>query len=197
MPDAGAAREIDRPGELRDERQHLLDRRGRVVPHGHVERLGRDVLVGAIRGGPFHAGAHRLDDRRMEQSGFRRFRQLVSERLCLLRCDVETKELDGHEPVAGWLVGAEDGTKRADTDLMQHPEGAECGGRCERRRIVSGQLSELLEAGFTICSTLSLFNFPESTPARPASNHWSLPWHVSEGSERVRRRVTRWRRGLL
>ena len=140
MPDARRAGKIERRGQLRDERQHLVDRRRRVVPHRHVERLGGHVLFRAIRDRAFDAGGDRFDDRRVEEAGVRGLRQLVGERAGLLGRDVESKDLDGDEPIAGGLVGSENGSKRADTDLMQHPEGAKRWRGRKSGRVVSGQL---------------------------------------------------------
>ena len=70
VADAGGAGEINRAGELRDERQRLLDRRRRVVAHRHVQRLGRDVFLGAVGDRALDAGGDRLDDGRMEEAGF-------------------------------------------------------------------------------------------------------------------------------
>ena len=64
--------------------------------------------------------------------------QLVGERLRLLGGDVEPEHLDGDQTIARRFIGAKDGTKRANTDLMQHPEGAEAGGG-ECGWVVSGQ----------------------------------------------------------
>ena len=139
VADARRPREIDRAGELGDERQHRGNRRRRVVPHGDVERLGSDVFLGTIRHRPLDAGGNRLDDRGMEEACLGGPRQLVGQRLRLLGCDVETEGLHGDQPIAFRLVGAEHGTERADADLVQHPEGAELSGCSEGRRIVSGQ----------------------------------------------------------
>ena len=75
----------------------------------------------------------------MEESRLGGPRQLVGQRLRLLGRDVETEDLHGDQPVAFGLVGAEDGTERADADLMQDPEGAELCWCSEGRRIVAGQ----------------------------------------------------------
>ena len=124
---AGRAREVDRPRELRDERQRGVDRRGCVVPHRDVERLGRDVLLRAIRDRPFDPGRDRLDDGRMEEAGFRRAVQLVRERVRLFGDDVEAEHLDRDETIARGFIRPEDRAQRANADLMQHPERAECG----------------------------------------------------------------------
>ena len=47
VANARRPREIDRAGQLREERQHGGERRRRVVPHRDVERLGRDIFLGA------------------------------------------------------------------------------------------------------------------------------------------------------
>ena len=75
----------------------------------------------------------------MEEAGFGGARQLVGERLRLLGRDVEPEHLDGDQPIARRLVGAEDGTERANANLMQHPEGAERWRAARMRRVVSGQ----------------------------------------------------------
>ena len=107
-----------------------------------------------IRHRSFDAGRNRFNDRRMEQSGISGGRQLVSERVRLLGCDVEAEHLDRDEAIAGRFVGSEDRAERANANLMQHPEGAEGWWWCERRRIVSGQFTELLEAGLKKCNTI-------------------------------------------
>ena len=62
VPDAGGPGKVERRGQLRDEWQRLVDRGRRVVPHGHVQRLGGHVLFRAVRDRPFDAGGDRLDD---------------------------------------------------------------------------------------------------------------------------------------
>ena len=123
-------------------RQHFVERGGRVVPHRHVQRLRRDVFFSAIGDRAFDARRDRLDDRGMEESCFGGACQLVGQRLGLFGGDVETKDLDGDQPVARGLVGTEHRSERAHADLMQHPEGAERGRRGECGRIVSGQLRD-------------------------------------------------------
>jgi hypothetical protein len=44
--------------------------------------------------------------------------QFVRERLRLLGNDVETEDLDGDESITRGFVGAKDGTKRANADLV-------------------------------------------------------------------------------
>ena len=127
----GRARKINRAGQLRDERERFLDRRRRVVPHRHVERLGRDVLFGAVRDRPFHSRRDRFDDGRVKERGFGGPAQRLGEQLGLFGDDVEPEDLDGNQAVAGRLICAENGTKSANTNLMQHPEGAECWRRRE------------------------------------------------------------------
>ena len=161
-------RKIDRAGELRDEGQHGGNRRRRVVPHGDVERLGGDVLLGAIGHRPLDAGGNRLDDRGMEEAGLGRPRQLIGQRLGLLGRNVETEGLHGDQPIALRLVGAEHGTERADADLVQHPEGAELGGCSEGRRIVAGQRSPLDEIT-KIYHILPPRGFAPRTPPRRRS----------------------------
>ena len=90
----------------------------------------------------------------MEEPGVRGRRKLVGERLGLLGRHVEAEDLYGDKTIAGWLVGAKDRSERANADLMQHPEGAERWWWCERRRIVSGQFTGLLEAGLKKCNTI-------------------------------------------
>ena len=117
----------------------FFDRRRRVVPHRHVERLRGDVFLGAIRHRPFDAGRERLDDRGMEQRGLRRALQSVGQRLRLFGDDVETEDLDRDETIARGLIGSEYGTESANTYLVQHPEGAEGWRRRECARVLSGQ----------------------------------------------------------
>ncbi len=161
MPDAGGAREVDRPGELGDERHHRVDRGGRVVAHRDIERFGRHVLFGVVGETALDAGGNRLDDRRMEQSGVGRARELVRERLGLLWREVDPERLDGDQAVAVRFIGAKDGTKRAHTDLMQHPEGAELsrgsegGGVVSRQGYASGDRKNVPQvAGFDGCGRL-------------------------------------------
>jgi hypothetical protein len=75
----------------------------------------------------------------VEKTGLGRLGQLVRERMRLLGGDVEAEDLHGNETVTRGLVCAENRTKRANTDLMQHPEGAERRRWGEGRRIFSGQ----------------------------------------------------------
>src|SRR5690349_14804357 len=105
----------------------------------------------------------------MKQPRFGGLRQLVGERLRLFRSDVEPEDLDRDEPVTRGLVCAEDRTKRANTNLVQDPKRSKRRRWCERRRVVSGQFQELLEAGSRKFNTLSSIHFSESTPLRPAS----------------------------
>jgi hypothetical protein len=154
MTHPGGAREVDRAGELGHDRQDFLDRRGRVVPHGDVETFRRDILIRPVGHGAFDTSGNGFDDRGVEQPGFCSLGQFVSEGVCLFRRDVETEDFYGDQPVTYGLVGSKDRPERANADLMQHPEGAERGRRCERRRIVSGQFWELLEAGLKKCNTI-------------------------------------------
>ena len=180
VADARRTREIDRAGELGDERQHGGNRRRRVVPHGDVERLGGDVLLGAIRHRPLDAGGDRLDDRGMEEACLGGPCQLIGQRLRLLGCDVETEDLHGDQPIAFRLVGAEHGTERADADLVQHPEGAELSGCSEGRRIVAGQeiASRLIAKIYHIllrgASPLGLPTRRSRGPSTPAPSGGSL-----------------------
>jgi bacillithiol biosynthesis cysteine-adding enzyme BshC len=153
VADAGGPREIDGAGQLGNERQHLAHRGRRVMAQRHIERLGGDVLLRPVGHRPFDAGGDRFDDRGMKEPGLGRNGQRVRQALGLFGSNVETENLDGDETVTGRLVGPEDGTKRPDADLVQHPEGAESGRRCECRRVVSTQLLELLEAGSLECYT--------------------------------------------
>ena len=65
--------------------------------------------------------------------------QRFGEHLGLFGNDVEPEYLDRHQAVARGLIGAKNGTKSADTDLVQHPEGAECWRRRECAWVLSGQ----------------------------------------------------------
>jgi len=142
VADASGSGEVNGTSQLRQERQRPVERRRRVVPHRDVERLGSHIFLGPIRTCPFYTRPNRLDDRRVEQSRICSPRQLVSERLCLLRGDVEAEYLDGNETIAGRLVGAKDGTKSANTNLVQDPEWSERGRWSEGSRIVSGHSGE-------------------------------------------------------
>ena len=144
VADAGGAREVDRAGELGDERQRLLDGRRRVVAHRDVQRLGRDVLFRPVRDRPLDAGGDGLDDGRMEQGGFGGAAQRVGEHLGLFGDDVEPEDLDGHQAIARRLIGAKNGTESANTNLVQHPEGAECWRRREMRLGPLWSATELL-----------------------------------------------------
>jgi hypothetical protein len=48
VPDPSGAGKIDCASELRQEWQRLIKRRGSVMPHRHVQRFRRDILLGAI-----------------------------------------------------------------------------------------------------------------------------------------------------
>jgi bacillithiol biosynthesis cysteine-adding enzyme BshC len=139
VPDPGGPGEIDGAGQLGDERQHRLDRRRRVVPQGHVERLGRDVLLRAVSDAAFDPGRYRFDDRGVEEPGAGSAGQLVGQGLRLLRREIDPEGLHRDEPIAFRLVGTEDRSERADPYLMQDPEGAELRRCGEWGWVVSGQ----------------------------------------------------------
>ena len=65
--------------------------------------------------------------------------QRVGEHLGLFGDDVEPEDLDRDQAVARRLIGAKNGTESANTNLMQHPEGAECWRRRESAWVLSGQ----------------------------------------------------------
>jgi len=155
MPDTCSARRVHRFGQLTDDAEHGVEGSGGVMPHRRVERFRGDVLFGAIRDRAFDASRDRLDDRRMNQLGFGGVSQLVGERLCLFRGDVETKDLDRDETIARGLVGTEHRSQRAHANLMQDPEGSKCRRGCECRRIVSGQLRDS-SAGSKKCNTVAV-----------------------------------------
>ena len=154
MADARRPGEVDRAGQLRDQWQDLVDGCGRVMTQRHVECFGRHVLFGAIRHCAFDTGGDGFDDRRVKEARFGRDRELVGQGLCLLGRDVEPEHLHRDEAIARRFVGTEDRAERANANLMQHPEGAEGRWWCECRRIVSGQFTELLEAGLKKCNTI-------------------------------------------
>ena len=162
-PTPGGAREVDRAGELGDERQRLVDGGRRVVPHRDVQRLGRDVLLRPVRDRPLDAGGDRLDDGRMEQRGFGGAGQRVREHLGLFGDDVEPEDLDGHQAVARRLIGAKNGTESTNTNLMQHPEGAECW----RRRKALG--SSLVSDGTPRADRQNVTRIPGSSALSRAS----------------------------
>ena len=76
----------------------------------------------------------------MEKSDLCGSRELVRKGAGLLWSDVEAEDFDSDESISRGLVCSENGPKRADTDLMQHPEGAKGWGRRKPGRVVSGQL---------------------------------------------------------
>jgi hypothetical protein len=78
----------------------------------------------------------------MKQARIGGARQLVSKRLCLLRRHIEAEYLDRYQTIARRLVGAKDGTKSANTNLVQDPEWSERGRWSEGSRIVSGHSGE-------------------------------------------------------
>ena len=138
MPDSGGARKVNCAGELRQKWQRLVERSRRVVTNGDIERLRGDVLFRSVRERPLDSCGDRLDDGGVKETGVGGARQLVGKRLCLLGSDIEAENLDGDQAIPYRLVGAEDGSESANTDLMQDPERAERWGRSERSRIVSG-----------------------------------------------------------
>ena len=140
VPDARFAREVDGRSELRDEWQRFVDRRRRVMAHGHVERLGGDVLLGAVCHGAFDTRGDGLDDGGVEETCVGGAAELFSKGGSLFRGDVEPENFDGDESIAIGFVGSKDGTKSADTDLMQHSERAKCWRRSKPGCVVSGQL---------------------------------------------------------
>ena len=141
VTDTGRAREVDRGRELGDERQHLVQRRRCVVPHRDVEGLGSNVFFSAVGNGAFETRGYGFDDRGVKEACISGLAQLVSQRSRLLGSDVEAEDFDRYQPIARGLVCSKHGAKRADTDLMQHPEGAKRRGRRKSGRIVSGQLA--------------------------------------------------------
>jgi hypothetical protein len=142
VPNASGSGEVNGTSQLRQEWQRTIERRRRVVPHRDVERLGRYIFLGPIGACAFNPGRNRLDDRWVEESRVCGARQLVSERLCLLRCHVEAEYLDGHETIARRLVGTKDGTKSSNANLMQDAERSKRGRWSEGSRIVSGHSGE-------------------------------------------------------
>jgi hypothetical protein len=135
VADAGGARKVERTGELRDERQRLVERRRRVVPNRDVERLAGDVLRGQVRGAALDARRQRRDDRRVSEAGVDQTLEFVCQCTCLFRREVESKNFDGGETVARGLVGAKHGAEHADAHLMQDPERSERGRRGKRSRV--------------------------------------------------------------
>src|SRR5262245_50567002 len=75
----------------------------------------------------------------MEKASFRGARQLIRKASRLLGRHIQAKDFDRDETVPCRLVGAEDRTEGANTNLMQDPEWAKRwrGGECGR--VVSGQ----------------------------------------------------------
>ena len=138
VADPRGSGKIDRTGKLRQKWQRQIEGRRRVVPHRHVERFGGDIFLGAVGDRPFNTRGDRFDDRRVEEAGIGRARQLVSKRLRLLGGHIEPEHLDRDQTIARRFVGAKDGTERANTNLMQDPERSECRGWSERSRVVSG-----------------------------------------------------------
>ncbi len=140
MPHACLARGVDGRAELGDERKGLVEGRRRIVPHGDIERFGGDVFLCPVGDGPLDSGGNRFDDGRVDEACLDRAPELVRKRARLFRCEIEPECLDRDESIARRLVCPVDGTKCADTDLMQHPEGAERRWGRESSRVVSGQV---------------------------------------------------------
>src|SRR6185503_1445879 len=84
----------------------------------------------------------------------RRAGQRVGEHLGLFGDDVEAEDLDGDQAVARRLISAENGTKSTNTDLVQHPEGAECWRRRKCAWVLSGQRRNS-SGGSSECNTNS------------------------------------------
>ena len=76
----------------------------------------------------------------MKQAGLGRTPELFRERAGLLWREIEPKDLDCDQAIASGLVRAKNGTQRPDTDLMQHPEGAEGWRGRESCRVFSCQV---------------------------------------------------------
>jgi hypothetical protein len=100
VAEPGRAREIDRPGELADERKRGIEPRRRVVTNRDVERLAGDVFLREERGSSFDARGDRRDDRRVSEAGVDQPLQLIGERARLLGRQIESKRLDRGEAVA-------------------------------------------------------------------------------------------------
>ena len=75
----------------------------------------------------------------MEKASFRRARQLIRKTSRLFGRHIEAKNFDRDETVTSGLVGPEDRTEGANTNLMQDPERAERWRWGECGRIVSSQ----------------------------------------------------------
>jgi hypothetical protein len=97
---SGSAREVDRAGELRDERQRRVEPRGRVVTNRDVERFSRDVFLREIGRASLDACRNRRDDRRMPEAGIDEALELIGERARLFRCQIESKGFDCRESIA-------------------------------------------------------------------------------------------------
>ena len=108
----------------------------------------------------------------MEKADLRGTRELVRKGAGLLGSDIEAEDFDGDESISRGLVCSKDGPKRADTDLMQHPEGAKGWGGRKPGRVVSGQLrcSCFLAAG-----ARAAVNVRKNVTRFPGSNLDFLP----------------------
>jgi len=88
------------------------------------------------------AGGNGLDDGRVEETCVGSAAELFSKGGGLFGGDVESENLDGDESIAIGFVGSKDGTKSANTNLVQDPEWSERGRWSEGSRIVSGHSGE-------------------------------------------------------
>ena len=140
MPYSSSFGKVDRRSQLGDEGQRLFYGCRRVMPHRHVERLCGHVFFRPVGDGAFESGGDGFDDGGMEKADLRGSRELVRKGAGLLGSDVEAEDFDSDEPISRGLVCSKNGPKRADTDLMQHPEGAKGWRRRKPGRVVSGQL---------------------------------------------------------
>ncbi len=123
---AGTMRHIDRFGQLLDQRQRRGHRGRRVVPHGDVKRLGRDILLGQVRYALLEPGRDGRHQAHVGQADVDETLERLDERLGLLRRDVDVKRLDGEEAILLGVVGAKDWPENTNADLMHDPKRSEC-----------------------------------------------------------------------
>ena len=133
---------VDGAGQRLDERHDLVHRHRPALAEHHVERIADGILLREIWRAMFEAGRDRHGDIRMGDVGRDERVELFDELVGLFGREVETKNLDGNEPIgirAGRLVRAKHRAQRARTNLMENPEQPECIGREIQDRIFAVQ----------------------------------------------------------
>ena len=104
-------------------------RRGTVIAHHDVERVGGDEVLGEIGGVAGDAGRQRRGDAGVRQLGGDQPLELGDELMHALGRQIESEQLDGDETIVLGFIGAKHRTQRARADLMKNAKWTERVGR--------------------------------------------------------------------